>query len=94
MHREAETFATRLIEPLRSDVLRALALIPVHRVPQVKMQSMSPWIEVDQMPGTNYAIWIATGDIYEVDAYGAVKDDPVSTRPEGGTAIIITGTEG
>lgn len=44
-------------------------------------ESDGPWLCVDLYePGGAllcFAIWITTGDVYELDEHGAVKDDPL-----------------
>lgn len=46
--------------------------------------NMSPWLQVDFPTGpTKYAIWNATGSVYECEGpYDAVADDPIYTPPE------------
>ena len=78
MQREARIFARYLTEPLREHVIKALDLLPQHLVPRIIIDSQSPWISVDTIPGPKLAIWINTGDIYEVGDNGAVGEEPVS----------------
>lgn len=61
-----------------SGTLAALGTIPDHRVPQVQLDSQSPWINVDAIPGPRLAVWIATGAVYKVGDDGAVGDDPIA----------------
>lgn len=39
------------------------------------MDSQSPWIHVDQVPGANLSIWVPTGDVYETLPDGSVALD-------------------
>lgn len=71
-------FVEFLREPIASGVLRALALIPQHRSPVIRLSSGSPWVEVDQTPGPKLVVWRATGAVYEVDEQGAVGEEPVA----------------
>lgn len=36
-----------------------------------------PWVLVTYADGEEFAIWKATGDVYRVDASGAVEEDPL-----------------
>jgi hypothetical protein len=81
MHAEAERFVFSVFsKPLRVAVLEALELIPSHLVPRITIDSQSPWICVDALPGPQLGVWRATGDIYEVGEDGAVGDDPIKLR--------------
>jgi hypothetical protein len=83
-----------LIEPVRvwarknltgtamTGVLNALEHIPNHRVPRVQLDTQSPWAIVDAVPGPKLAVWIETGDVYEVDEDGAVGDEPIRKKVE------------
>jgi len=64
-------------------VIAALDEIPDHRVPRIQLDSQSLWIHVDAIPGPQLAVWLYTGDVYKVDANGAVDDDPIAPRKEG-----------
>ena len=75
----AGAFAELLAEPLRSSVLKALELVPDHRVPHVHLSSASPWVDISQPPGPALALWIESGDVYELDEHGAVIEE--SRRP-------------
>lgn len=78
MHSTAIAFAEELAEPVRSGVLRALELVPEHRVPSVSAMSDSPWVYVNQIPGLQMVVWRATGAVYEVSTDGTVGEEPVA----------------
>lgn len=77
-HSEAVAFTVHLGEPAKSGVVRALELVPEHRVPVVRASSDSPWIHVDQIPGPEFVVLRTTGDVYEVGEDGAVGEEPVA----------------
>lgn len=77
MHVEAERFAHLFAEPVRSAILEALRLTPPHLVPRIVADSQSPWVNVDSIPGPQFAIWRNTCDIYVVGEDGAVGEDPI-----------------
>lgn len=42
-----------------------------------------PWVCVDFSDGEQYAIWKQTGDVYMMDEYGAVEEEPMPRqRPQ------------
>lgn len=47
----------------------------------VRLASGSPWIQLDlwlHLRGERkYALWVETGNVYDVDEHGAASDDPI-----------------
>ena len=46
----------------------------------MKLDSDSPWLTIAQTPGPPLALWIESGDVYEIIELGAVSDEPVLKR--------------
>lgn len=62
----------------QTGTLAALDIIPDHLVPRVQLDSQSPWVNVDAIPGPRLAVWLATGAVYEVGDDEAVSEDPIA----------------
>lgn len=43
----------------------------------IRVKDGSPWLEVEADEGARFAIWRRTGEVYELDDHGAVKDEPL-----------------
>lgn len=71
-------FLEAIAEPLRDRVRIALELAPQHRVPRIRLDSNSPWVQIEFIPGPSYCVWMLTGEIFEIDEHDrTVGDDPV-----------------
>src|SRR6188472_4432231 len=80
MHEGAEDFSNLFTQPIRAGIREALRLTPPHLVPQITADSLSPWIQVNSIPGPHFAIWRETGDVYVVKENGAVDEEPINRK--------------
>lgn len=44
---------------------------------EILPQPAGPWVCIDFVDGSKFAIWKNTGAVYRVDEHGAVEDDPI-----------------